>query len=135
MIKIKITPQNKDKIESLISKAEGKATVRTCNFSDVLNLSEMLESRFDKYDVPKKYRSGSHGSYCQQIGCKSYKKISYHACSTQIYIIRGASDWFFTGADRIEIDPASMSSDYNFFPSIESVECVKRRSEKNFRSV
>lgn len=135
MIKIKIIPENKDKINDIISQSEGKASVRTCDFSDVLKLSEMLESRLDKYDVPKKYRSGSQGSYCQQIGVKAYKKISYHANSTQIYILRGSTDWFFTGADRIEIDPASSSSDYNFYPCPEAIECVKRRAERIFRSV
>ena len=135
MIKIKITDENRDKINTLISKEEGKAKTRTCTYEDVKNLAEKLESRLDKFNVPKKYRQNSHGSYCQQIGCKSYKKISYSAMSTQIYVIRGVQDWFYIGADRIEIDPASSSSDYCFFPSAEAVECVKRRAENNFRSV
>lgn len=134
MIKIKICEENVQKINDLIKKAEGKATARTCDYTDVLNLSEKLEGRLNKYDVPKKYRAGASGSYCQLIGVKAYKKISYHASSTQIYIIRGGNGWFFTGAYRIEIDPASSSSDYSFYPSPEAVECVRRRAEKDFRN-
>lgn len=135
MIKIKICGENAQKINDIIKSAEGKATARTCDYTDVLNLSEKLEGRLNKYDVPKKYRAGASGSYCQLIGVKAYKKISYHASSTQIYIIRGSSDWFFTGADRVEIDPASSSSDYSFYPSPEAVECVKKRAEKEFRII
>ena len=135
MVKIKICEENKEKISSLIAEIEGRATARTCNYSDVEGLADKAERHLVKFKCPKKYRKGCKASYGELIGVRAYSRIAYHASTTYIYIERGSNAWFYTGAGRETINPSDKGDEYTFNPSEDALKVILKNAEIAFRSL
>ena len=95
-MKIRICDENENKINALIKKIEGRATARTLDYEDILDLSEMAEKDLERYDCAKKDRSGTVAIRHDSV-LSSYK---WTAESTKAEITRGSKDWFLTHVSR-----------------------------------
>lgn len=94
IIGIKITEENREKINAKISECEGRASARTCKYEDVLALKMRAEKK--THIIPKKYMRGCVAVYYKLVSCNSYG--SYRAESTHVTIIHTGKDWIFSGA-------------------------------------
>lgn len=130
MLKIKICDENKDKINEIIMKAEGKARVRRVDFSDCVWLAKKAEKHLDIYELPEKLKSQCKIFYKEIINSPWYKG---EATSTHIGLLRGSNGfWYLIDVERIEIKPG-WDHDYSFEPTAKAIEYVKEKEAKRFK--
>lgn len=91
-----IRESNKEKIEEFITKAEGKARVRTIDFTTIVKDIEYLER---KLAIPKKHMIGIKASIDHHASNfpNAYKG---RPMSTQYLIERKSSGWDLRSVDR-----------------------------------
>lgn len=103
-----VKDSNKDKINEMIKKAEGRATERTITFDNIVSMIEKIESRLG---ISKTAMEGivAYVDYNSQNFPNSYR---WTANSTHFRIIRKKSGWDVTdiwrgtcrGLKRIRLD-------------------------------
>ena len=98
-MKIKVVSQNREKIDSVIKAVEGQARVRTCDYSDVLDLAFKAEENLKSLGIPRSSWGGITYTYQETVQCNSY---GYPVSSTWIRIVAGSrgSGWFLIGCGR-----------------------------------
>jgi hypothetical protein len=97
---IKITIENKDKIQIELDRAQGKSEARTLDRFDVAKIAMDAESKLSQLGLSKKDMVGAtlyHTTHCRMPG--GYK---YRESSTEITLVRRSSDWFLAEVKRVE---------------------------------
>ena len=93
-----IKESNKAKIDEMIKKAEGRATMRTITYKDIVDAIAKIEK---KLDIPKCKMVGIRASV--DIHAQNYPRAyKYTAESTHFAMVRKSSGWDFLGADRCD---------------------------------
>lgn len=122
-MKIRVTKENLPKIKKVLDSVNGKASKWTVNDpDDVLAFSNECEKKLSH--IPQKDRPGAHACYIP--GGPSAKSYSYRVKSTIVFIERGSTGWFFTGAATKHVWPqANMVERLNITPSQAELLTVK----------
>ena len=99
-MKIKITEQNRLKINALLDKINGKSYSHTAFHKHIFDLAESSELQLDKFDIAKKDRSGATAS--GMSGGNVPTAYKYSRIVNTYTIERGASAWFLVSIDKID---------------------------------
>jgi hypothetical protein len=99
-MKIKITDANRQAINILLGKINGKSLAHTAHDKHIFELAELMEMRLEKLGIAKKDRAGASASGMSGGDVPSAYK--YSRIVTDYEIVRGASDWFLVVAKRDE---------------------------------
>jgi len=100
-MKIKITDTNRQAINILFGKINGKSLSHTAHDKHVFELAELMEMRLDKFSITKKDRAGATASFMS--GGKVSSGYKYSRIVNTFQIERGASSWFLIDAQRTEL--------------------------------
>lgn len=91
-----IKESNRAKIEAMIKAAEGRATMRTITFENIVDAIARIEK---KLDIPKTKMTGIRADV--DVNAQNFPNAyQYRAESTQFYMIRKASGWDLTEVTR-----------------------------------
>lgn len=96
-MEIKIDEKNKQKIEEVLGKVQGKASERIFDYIGVESLIKIAEENLDKLGILKKNRHKCTYRYSDSYYQKSKK---YRSVCTIIEIERNRNDWYLTDAKR-----------------------------------
>lgn len=96
MISIIINDTNKDRITAAIQEAEGKASVRTITYKDIVRSVQRIEKRLG---IPKKCMEGV--MYNVDVHAQNFpKSYKYSAESTQFVIEFSKRKWRLISVER-----------------------------------
>lgn len=95
---IKITAANADAINGAIAAVEGRATARTCDYSDCLRAVQLAEAHPALQLLPKKMHVGAGATYEQAVNLPNAYKYSPEA--TTLRVERRASGWYLVAIHR-----------------------------------
>lgn len=126
-MKIRIDKTNKDAIAEALAKANGRATARTLDSQDVLDLAEALDKHMEKYHIPRSSAKGSRYLYSESVGCNSY---DYRADATIVEFTHGSKCWFLTDARRGQTNTSRGSRSDWFYPSDGALDAAKNAMVK-----
>lgn len=99
-MKIKVDERNKDKIEDVLAKANGKAVTHTMWwFTEVDAAARSFEKALEDHFLLKKDRAGAVCKF-RPSGKNLAKSYNFGAITTEITLERRASGWFLTNAIR-----------------------------------
>lgn len=91
-----INETNRAKIETAIQDAEGKASMRTIDFNDIINATQKIEK---KLGIPKKYMDGVR--YDVDLHAQNFPKAyKYRAESTQFIVEFSKGKWRLISVER-----------------------------------
>jgi len=94
---VKIEQKNKEKVEEVLAAAQGKASVRTVDFTALLELATSAEKELDRLEILKKNRKDCELIFSEGPATKPRK---YIAEATWVTLKRGAQEWFLVDAKR-----------------------------------
>jgi len=100
-MKIKITDANRQAINILLGKINGKSLAHTAHDKHIFELAELMEMRLEKFGIAKKDRAGATAS--SMSGSKVSSGYKYSRIVNTFQIERGASSWFLIDAQRNEV--------------------------------
>jgi hypothetical protein len=100
-MKIKITDANRQAINILLGKINGKSLAHTAHDKHIFELAELMEMRLEKFGIAKKDRSGATAS--GMSGGKVPSAYKYSRIVNTYTIERKSSDWFLIYAQRDEV--------------------------------
>lgn len=96
MKSIIINETNKAKIETVIQEVEGKASVRTITYNDIVKATQRIEK---KLGIPKKYMEGVR--YDVDLHAQNFPKAyKYRAESTQFIVEFSKGKWRLISIER-----------------------------------
>ena len=100
-MKIKITDANRQAINILLGKINGKSLSHTAHDKHIFELAELMEMNLEKFGIAKKDRSGATAS--GMSGGKVPSAYKYSRIVNTYTIERGSSHWFLIDAQRTEL--------------------------------
>ena len=100
-MKIKICTENSSKIYAAIVAINGKPLAHTADYLDIEDLAMAIQNQLTDLSIAKKDQTGATASGMSGGNVPSAYKYSRIVNTYQIE--RGASDWFLTGVQRVEI--------------------------------
>jgi hypothetical protein len=108
-MKIKITIENKDKIEDALKMVNGKSYAHSyTSFNEMLGVVEEANKRTSSLGLKKSVLKG-----CQFIstsGKETAKSYKYSRLATKVTIERGASEWFLVAIAKTTVYPSGGNS-------------------------
>lgn len=100
---IKISLDNREKINAMLAKANGKASAFVISAGDIIKLADEAEAMLADRGVPKALRPGCAYSYTPAGPSASAYK--YAAASTHVRLQRRSGDWYLVEARRQDVWP------------------------------
>ncbi|TBG52640.1 hypothetical protein [Rhizobium leguminosarum] len=99
-MKIKLTDENRDKVETAFNQANGRAQANTLRAFVAYEVAKEAEQMLEARGIPKSRRKGAAAFYSPSGPARAYK---YAMTTTCLRIERGAEGWHLVDVTRIGI--------------------------------
>ena len=94
-MKIKISKENKEKIEKVLSETCGEGRYVYSKYEDVADVCADFEKQLDKLGLAKSLRGGAVAE--DVSGCAVGNSYRHSRKGTKLELVRGDKDWFLSG--------------------------------------
>jgi hypothetical protein len=100
---MKINLTSIEALAAALGAVNGRASTHTLTPGGIEDLANRIEKDLQDRGVPKKALKGARVLYTPAGPGKAYARKARMVVSTRVQLERGASGWFLTGAERVEI--------------------------------